>query len=79
MAGILPALFGDGTAAHPDAGIISGSGFSYDALTCPGTNACNGGKAGLLAGRAGNGWNGGSGRRGLVRQWWQRRKGNPGR
>lgn len=58
---ILSVLIGDGTAAQPNGGIFGGNGFSYDADTCPGEAACNGGNAGLLWGIGGNGWNGGSG------------------
>ncbi|MGD9621987.1 MAG: alpha/beta hydrolase fold domain-containing protein [Mycolicibacterium sp.] len=54
-------LFGDGTAENPNAGLLFGDGFSWDATTCTGTIACDGGKAGLLGGNGGNGWNGGSG------------------
>lgn len=58
---ILSVFFGDGTAASPHGGILIGNGFSYDAMTCGGVTACNGGNGGLLAGSGGNGWNGGSG------------------
>jgi hypothetical protein len=53
-------FFGNGTADHPDGGILVGNGFSYDAATCSGETVCNGGKAGLL-GNGGNGYNGGDG------------------
>lgn len=56
-----PRLFRDGTAYHPNGGILAGNGFSYDATTCPGATACAGGRGGLLAGNGGNGWNGGNG------------------
>ena len=52
-------LFHDGTAESPNAGILGGDGFSYDAGTC--TGICNGGNAGRLEGNGGNGYNGGSG------------------
>ena len=58
---ILSLLVGDGTAQKPDAGILGGSGFSFDAQSCPGNTACSGGNAGLLWGSGGNGWNGGAG------------------
>lgn len=58
---ILSVLIGDGTAQQPDGGIFGGNGFSYDADTCPGDTACNGGTGGLLWGSGGNGWNGGTG------------------
>ncbi len=58
---VVSLFFGDGTASHPHAGILAGNGFSYDAQSCPGVNACHGGNGGLLAGNGGGGWNGGSG------------------
>ena len=54
-------LFGDGTAENPNAGRLFGNGFSWDATTCTGTTACDGGNAGLFGGDGGNGWNGGNG------------------
>ncbi len=54
-------LFGDGTADHPNAGILFGNGFSWNASTCTGTTACHGGNAGLWGGTAGDGFNGGRG------------------
>ena len=54
-------LFGNGTAEHPNAGMLFGDGFSWDASSCTGGGACNGGNAGLLGGDGGNGFNGGSG------------------
>ena len=59
-ASILSFFFGDGTADSPNGGILIGNGFSYDADTCPGVTACNGGNGGLL-GNGGDGWNGGTG------------------
>jgi hypothetical protein len=55
-------LFGDGTAEHPDAGLLGGSGFSFTAETCV-ERTCDGGNAGLLFGNGGNGFNGGDGGR----------------
>jgi hypothetical protein len=54
-------LIGDGTAEHPNAGILIGNGFNYDADTCVGITACGGGNGGLLWGSGGHGWNGGDG------------------
>lgn len=54
-------FIGDGTAAHPNAGLLLGNGFSYDAGTCAGTAPCDGGRGGFLVGNGGDGWNGGSG------------------
>jgi len=56
---ILSIFVSNGTAAHPNAGILAGNGFSYDATTCP-TDSCNGGNAGIL-GNGGDGYNGGNG------------------
>ncbi|MCB1292347.1 MAG: hypothetical protein KDB45_12680 [Mycobacterium sp.] len=53
-------LFGDGTADHPDGGILIGNGYSWTASSCPGTTACVGGNGGLI-GSGGNGYNGGNG------------------
>lgn len=54
-------FFSNGTAEHPDAGLLIGDGFSYDAASCPGTTPCAGGRGGLLMGNGGNGFNGGNG------------------
>lgn len=54
-------LFGDGTAENPNAGLLFGNGFSWEADTCNGTTACHGGNAGFFGGSGGNGWNGGNG------------------
>ena len=52
-------LFADGTASHPDAGILGGDGFSYSLEgSCIGTAPCNGGNAGKLTGNGGRGGNG---------------------
>ena len=58
VADFIGIFFSNGTAEHPDAGLLIGSGFSYDATTCVGI--CDGGKAGLL-GNGGSGYNGGNG------------------
>ena len=54
-------FFGDGTAEHPNAGLLGGTGFSFDVNSCLGVTACNGGNAGLLFGNGGDGFNGGNG------------------
>ena len=54
-------LFSDGTAAHPDAGVLGGNGYSWNADTCEDTEGCDGGMAGLLFGNGGSGANGGDG------------------
>jgi hypothetical protein len=59
---VLTIFVSNGTPGHPDAGLLIGDGFSYDASTCTGSaTACNGGRAGLLIGNGGNGWSGGNG------------------
>lgn len=54
-------LVGNGTAAHPDAGILIGNGYSWTAETCNQGAACTGGRSGLLWGNGGNGFAGGNG------------------
>ena len=51
----------NGTLSHPNAGILVGNGFSYDAITCATGVTCDGGRAGFLYGNGGNGWNSGNG------------------
>lgn len=53
-------FIGDGTAESPNAGILMGNGYSYDAQTCTNGRVCDGGNGGLI-GNGGNGYNGGSG------------------
>ena len=55
-------LFGDGTADNPNAGLLGGTGYTYTSYegACT-TGGCDGGKAGLLWGSAGDGFNGGAG------------------
>ena len=54
-------LIGDGTATHPNAGILIGNGYSWTgyAGVCN-SGACNGGQGGLI-GNGGSGYNGGNG------------------
>lgn len=54
-------LFTNGTAAHPNAGLLTGNGFSFTARSCAGSRACAGGNAGALLGNGGHGFNGGAG------------------
>ena len=58
---ILGLFISNGTATHPDAGLLAGNGFSFDAQSCTGTGSCTGGRGGLLIGSGGNGFNGGAG------------------
>lgn len=60
IADAIRTLFSNGTAEHPDGGILLGNGFSYDASNCVGETVCNGGNAGLI-GNGGSGYNGGNG------------------
>jgi hypothetical protein len=54
----------NGTATHPDAGLLIGNGYSFTATSCLGPKSCDGGRAGLLWGDGGSGFNGGNGGRG---------------
>lgn len=60
---VIAFFISDGTAAHPNAGLLFGDGFSYTVLSCTGTDACNGGRAGLISGNGGSGYQGGNGGR----------------
>jgi len=68
-------LFRNGNRVHPDAGILTGNGFSFKAATCTGAEACDGGNGGLLMGSGGNGANGGDGG---DAGWYSGRAGNGG-
>lgn len=57
IAGIVRFFVGNGTAENPNAGILAGNGWSYDADSCP-SGGCNGGNAGFFFGNGGNGANG---------------------
>ena len=61
ISGFISFFISDGTADHPNAGILVGNGYSFDAVSCTGSSACNGGTAGMLIGNGGNGFNGGNG------------------
>ena len=50
----------NGTAEHPNGGILIGNGYSWTSTTCTGILACAGGNGGLI-GNGGNGYNGGDG------------------
>lgn len=58
---LMSILVSDGTLTHPNAGLLIGNGFSFDAVTCQAETKCEGGRAGLLYGNGGNGWGGGNG------------------
>ena len=61
IADLVRLFVGDGTADHPDAGILIGNGYSFTSYegVCT-SGACNGGNGGLI-GNGGNGFNGGNG------------------
>ncbi len=56
---VVRTLVGNGTAAHPNGGILIGNGYSWTAATCP-SGACKGGNGGVI-GSGGAGYNGGDG------------------
>jgi len=55
---IISIFISNGTAMHPNAGLLIGNGFSWDATTCTEKKDCTGGRAGFLYGNGGNGWGG---------------------
>lgn len=57
---IVSFFFGDGTAEHPNGGVIVGNGYSWTSETCTGVTACKGGNGGIV-GNGGDGYNGGNG------------------
>ncbi|HCA52778.1 MAG TPA: hypothetical protein DEP24_07725, partial [Mycobacterium sp.] len=65
--GIFSFLVGNGTPDSPNAGLLIGDGYSFTADDvdqtpfCVASKPCNGGNAGLLFGKGGNGFDGGSG------------------
>lgn len=54
-------FFGNGTPLNPNAGLLIGNGYSWTEATCTDTAGCTGGRAGLLYGNGGDGYNGGAG------------------
>ena len=58
---VISIFISNGTATHPNAGILIGNGFSFDAETCTKPKGCDGGRAGFLYGDGGNGYGGGNG------------------
>ncbi|MDQ1321455.1 MAG: hypothetical protein QG655_2700, partial [Actinomycetota bacterium] len=61
IADFIGIFIGDGTAEHPDAGLLIGNGYSWNAVSCNGNDPCTGGSGGLLLGSGGAGFNGGDG------------------
>lgn len=55
---VISFFISDGTAAHPDAGLLIGNGYSFGPGTCAGSAPCDGGRGGLLFGNGGNGSDG---------------------
>ena len=60
LADLVAVFVGNGTAEHPDGGILIGNGYSWTSQTCTGGAVCAGGRAGLI-GNGGSGYNGGNG------------------
>ena len=60
IADVVRIFIGNGTATHPDAGLLVGNGYSWTAQSCPGMAPCTGGRSGLI-GNGGAGFNGGAG------------------
>jgi hypothetical protein len=59
---IVRIFVGNGTADHPNAGLLAGNGFTYTQYEGACTSgACDGGRAGLLFGNGGGGYAGGNG------------------
>jgi hypothetical protein len=63
---VISIFVSNGTAANPNAGLLIGNGFSYDAATCLVGSTCNGGRGGFLLGNGGNGYGGGNGGRAFL-------------
>jgi hypothetical protein len=55
---VISIFISNGTAANPNAGLLIGDGFSWDATSCTVEKDCTGGRAGFLYGNGGNGWGG---------------------
>jgi hypothetical protein len=55
---VISIFISNGTAANPDAGLLIGDGFSWDATSCTKDTNCTGGRGGFLYGNGGNGWGG---------------------
>lgn len=59
--GLIGMFIGNGTAEHPDAGLLIGRGYSYGTVAGDCASSCDGGRGGLLFGQGGNGFGGGVG------------------
>ncbi|WP_208301242.1 hypothetical protein [Mycobacterium sp. DL440] len=59
--GLIGMFVGNGTAEHPNAGILIGKGYSYGTVDGDCASSCNGGSGGMLFGQGGNGFGGGTG------------------
>jgi hypothetical protein len=59
ITGFISFFVGNGTAEHPNGGLLAGNGYSYGTVAgdCP-SGGCNGGNAGFFFGKGGNGANG---------------------
>lgn len=58
---LMGVFFGNGTAEHPNAGLLIGNGYNWTPQTCNQGKACDGGQAGLIYGNGGKGFAGGAG------------------
>ncbi|MGV0740844.1 hypothetical protein ABQF30_00500 [Mycolicibacterium sp. XJ870] len=59
--GLIGTFIGNGTAEHPDAGILIGKGYSYGTVAGDCASSCDGGRGGMVFGQGGNGFGGGTG------------------
>lgn len=59
--GVIGMFIGNGTAEHPNAGILIGKGYSYGTVAGDCASTCDGGNGGMLFGQGGNGFGGGTG------------------
>lgn len=59
--GLIGMFIGNGTAEHPDAGILIGKGYNYGTVAGDCASSCDGGNGGMLFGQGGSGFGGGTG------------------
>jgi hypothetical protein len=59
--GLIGMFIGDGTAEHPNAGLLIGRGYNYGTVAGDCSSTCNGGNGGFFAGNGGSGFGGGNG------------------
>ena len=61
LADFIALWVGNGTAEHPDSGLLFGNGYSYGTVPGDCATSCNGGDGGFFYGNGGNGFGGGNG------------------